>query len=135
MATTVKVGMSLRLIFQTACPKLLYSVESCCLTLMLFFIVSAIPPPLPVFLLIGSVWKPFLFSSEPSSHCWSSWVSLSHVSVVTSRSILYSFKASRIISSFGVIDLVLIVVNQNFFFCCCLTSLIVFTWLRFLKFA
>ena len=55
--------------------------------------------------------------------------------MVTSRSILYSFKASSIISSFGLIDLVLIVANQSFFVCCCLTSLLVFTCLRFLRFA
>ena len=82
---------------------------------MLFFMVSANPPPLLVFLLIGSVWKPFLLSSDPDSHCWLSSVSLSQVSMVTNRSTLYSFKALRIISSFGLIDLVLVVANQSFF--------------------
>ena len=115
MATTVKVGMSLWMIFQTACSKLLYSVESCCLTLM-FFMISAILSPLLNFLLIGSIWKSFLFSSDPSNHCWSSSVFLSQVSVVTNRSILYSFKPLRIISSFGLIDLVLTVANQKFLF-------------------
>ena len=100
------------------------------------FMVSAIPPPLPVFLFIGSVWKSYLFSSDPSNHCWSSSVYLSQVSVVTNRSILYSFKAAvRITSSFGLIDLTLIVANWNFFVCCCLTSLVVFICSRFLQFA
>ena len=87
MATTVKLGIFLWLTFQAACSKLLYLVDSSCLTLMLFLMVSANPPPFFIFLLIGSFWKPFLFSSDPSIHCWSSSVSLSQVSVGTSRSI------------------------------------------------
>ena len=115
MATTMKVGMFLWLTFQTACSKLLYLVESSCLTFMLFLMVSAIPPPFFIFLLIGSVWKPFLFSSDLSNHCWSSPLSLSHVYVLTNRSIWYSFKALRMMSSLGLIDLVLTVANWNFF--------------------
>ena len=114
MTTTVKFGISFWLILQTACSKLLYSVKSCC-SILMFFMVTAIPFPFPVFLLIGSVWKSFLFSSDPRNHCWSSSVSLSQVSVVTSRSILYSFKALRMLSSFGLIDLTLIVANWKFF--------------------
>ena len=116
MATTMKVGMFLWLIFETACSKLLYLVESSCLTFMLFLMVSAIPPPFFIFLFLGSVWKPFLFSSDPSNHCWSSSLSLSHVSAVTNRSIWYSFKVSRMMSSLGLIDLVLTVANQSFFY-------------------
>ena len=134
MAMTVKIGMSLLLIFQTAYSKLLYSVESCCLTIMLFSMVSAIPPPFLVFLLICSVWKSFLFSSDPCNHCWSSSVFLSQVSIVTNRSILYSFKCFE--------NYIFLWFNWSCndcskpkFDCCCPSLLAVSICLRFLKFA